>query len=329
LLRIETQKRRQGNNTLSSRDNKTTGEKQLASTNSAADNESGEEYDVLIEKYEVAVKAGNANAEVWGKLGDAYAGAGIHDKAIKSYEKALLIGPEESDEANIMRNLAGVYAKVANFEKEVETYNLLLKKHPDYVAVLGKVARAYEKSGKTQEAVLFYTRAIQLNKDDPNILYDYSFFCEKLGQKDNAIKALERAIQLKPDSQKILERLTILYSSVKDYDNAIKYRTMFAESDPEDPRKWEDLIQLCREAQKLQAAMSICRNGIRKFNNPSLWEMLGDLYMDAHRPENALYCFNVASGLGNPSAKGKAESLVAKKVNPKGIALHETTFKET
>jgi tetratricopeptide (TPR) repeat protein len=266
---------------------------------------------------------------VWAKLGDAYARSGVHDKAIKSYEKALLVGPEKSDEAEILKNLAAVYAKVANFEKEIEYYNLLMKKLPGNVTILGKVARAYEKSGKTQEAVLFYTRAIQLNKENPDILYDYSFFCEKLGQKDNAIKALEKAVELKPESQKILERLSILYSSTKDYENAVKYRTKILESDLDDAKKWEDLILICREAQKLQAAVNICRKGIKKFNSPSLWETLGDIYMDIHRPENALYCFSVAAGLGNNSAKSKAEPLIAKKVNPKGIALHESVLGET
>jgi superkiller protein 3 len=279
------------------------------------------DYNELIEGYEAAVKAGNASSEVWAKLGDAYAGSGVHDKAIKSYEKAIMAGPEKKDEAIIMENLARVYAKVANFEKEIEYYNLVIKKLPEYVAVLGKVARAYEKAGKTQEAILFYTRAIQLNKKDPNTLYDYSFFCEKLGQKDNAIKALEKAAEIKPDSQKITERLAILYAIAKDYENAVKYRTKIAESDPDDSRKWEDLISICIEAQKLQAAMNICRNGIKKFNIPSLWETLGDIYMDLNRPENALYCFNKATELGSDSAKGKAQSLVAKNLNPKGIAI--------
>lgn len=303
-------------------------EQSASAARSTKSDEKPEDYGDLIEKYETIVKAGNASAEVWTKLGDAYANSGVHDKAIKSYEKALLIGPEKNDEANILKNLAGVYAKVANFQKEIEYYNLLIKKLPEYVAVLGKVARAYEKSGKTQEAILFYTRAIQLNKGDPNILYDYSFFCEKLGQKDNAIKALEKAVELKPESPKILERLSILYSSTQDYENAIKYRTKIVESDLDDVRKWEDLITLCKEAKKLQAALSICRKGVSKFNSPQLWEILGDIYTDLHRHENALYCFNAAAGLGNNSAQSKAESLVVKKVNPKGISLRESDTRE-
>jgi superkiller protein 3 len=309
----------EGKHILSSKYNDTSEGKPSPVARAASSDKNAENYDELIEKYEAEVRAGNASAEVWAKLGDAYANTGVHDKAIKSYEKAIMTGPEKKDEAHIMENLAGVYAKVANFEKEIEYYNLVIKKLPEYVAVLGKVARAYEKAGKTQEAILFYTRALQLNKKDPNILYDYSFFCEKLGQKDNAIKALEKAAELKPDSQRIKERLAILYAAVKDYENAIKYRTQIAESDPEDVRKWEELISICREGQKVQAAINICRNGIKKFNSPSLWETLGDIYMDIQRLENALYCYNAAIKLGSDSAKDKAQSLIAKKVNPRSI----------
>lgn len=275
------------------------------------------ENGALIEKYEAVVKAGDAGPDVWAKLGDAYAGSGTYDKAIKCYDKALIIGPEKQDEVPILKNLAGSYAKVANFDKELETYNTLLKKVPEDSSVWGNAARAYEKSGKTQEAVIHYTRALNLNKDDPIVLYHYSFFCEKIGQTDNAITALKKALELKPGSERVLERLSILCSKVQDYESATDYRMKILELNEDEISRWEDLVLTLRMAKKLRGAIKVCQQGLEKFKSPSLWELLGDIYTDLYRSGNALFCYNTAAGLGNETARTKAEALVARKVAAK------------
>lgn len=277
------------------------------------------ENGALIEKYEAIVKSGDADPDVWAKLGDAYAGSGTYDKAIKCYDKALIIGPEKQDEVPILKSLAGSYAKVANFEKELETYNALLKKAPEDSSIWGNAARAFEKSGKTQEAVIHYTRALKLSKDDPMVLYHYSFFCEKIGQTDNAITVLKKTLELKPGSERVLERLSILCSKVQDYDSGTDYRMKLLELNEDDVSRWEDVVQILRTAKKLRGAMKVCQQGLEKFKskNPSLWELLGDIYTDLYRFDNALHCYNEAAKLGNETAITKAGALIAKKVTPR------------
>jgi tetratricopeptide (TPR) repeat protein len=286
------------------------------------------EYNDMIEKYESLLKSPSAGIDVWAKLGDLYNATGAYDKAVKCFDKALLLKPNAKQEASILTSLADAYAKGGVFEREMECYNILLKKSPDEPHVWRKAARAYERFGKIQEAVLYYTRSIKLNPNDPNLFYDYSFFCEKVGQLPNAVSAAERALELKPESKRVLERLSILYSKTGKPGKAAKTRLSLLEKNPEDVAGWEDLAQTTIEGEDYNEAVKILHKGILRLNSPTLWCMLGDVYIKLDKESYALYCYSMAAGVGNEIARTKAEALISRKVTPKGISLHETVLGE-
>jgi tetratricopeptide (TPR) repeat protein len=281
-----------------------------------------------IEKYEAAIKSGASGVDEWSKLGELYIASGEYDKAVKYLDKALMLKPDVKQESSILLNLASAYAKGGVFEKEMECYNILLKKSTADPSVWGKAARAYERFGKIQEAVLYYTRAININPNDANLFYDYSFFSEKLGQLDRAVTAARRALELKPESEKALERLSILYSRTKDYEKAMNTRLKLLEKKPGDVTRWEDLAQVTMAGEKYSDAVRILQKGILRLNSPSLWYMLGDVYTKQDKEGFALYCYTTAAGLGNEAARSKADALISKKVPPKEISLHETALGE-
>jgi tetratricopeptide (TPR) repeat protein len=283
-----------------------------------------EDYSVKIEKYEAIVKSGNADVGTWIELGNAYNSTGAYDKAIKCYDKALIMSYNVKDEVSTLGNLASAYGKVGDFEKEVECYTNLLKKSQADPSIWGKAARAYERTGKIQDATLYYTRAIQLNPSDPDLLYNYSYFCEKLGQTDNAIAALEKALSLRPNSLKVLERLSLVYGRIFRYENASKYRLRMLQLDPTRIERWEDLALAYKAADKTKDATKILIKGILRHKSASLWDLLGDIHMDENKPNNALYCYERAAGIGHADAKVKAENLRRQKVVPREISLRET-----
>ncbi|WXG44797.1 MAG: tetratricopeptide repeat protein [Promethearchaeati archaeon SRVP18_Atabeyarchaeia-1] len=281
------------------------------------------ELAAMIEKYESAVKSGETGADIWSKLGEFYSSAGEYDKAVKCFDKALMLKPEGKQESSILANLASAYAKGGIFEKEVECYNILLKKSPSEPSIWGRAARAYERFGKIQEAVLYYTRAIRMNKDDAALFYDYSFFCEKLGQLGNAVSAAERAAQLKTESKRALERLSILYAKTGDYDGALRSGIKLLQADQGDLSRWEDLAEVAVAGKKYNDAVRILQKGLSKINSPALWYMLGDVYMEQNRETYALYCYSKAAQSGNQAAKDKADALTNKKVIPREVSLYE------
>jgi len=299
--------------------------KKLSSARGSGGGKANEEdYGAAIEKYEAIIKSGNADLGTWIALGNAYNATGMYDKAIKCYDKALVLSYNVKDEVSVLGNLASAYGKIGEFEKEAECYTNLLKKSQADPSIWGKAARAYERIGRTQEATLYYTRAVQLNPNDPELLYNYSYFCEKLGQADNAIAALEKALILKPNSLRLLERLSLVYDRIFRYENASRYRLRMLQLDSKNIERWEDLALAYKAADKIKDAVKILHKGILRYNSASLWDLLGDINMDENKASNALYCYELAAGTGHAGAKVKAENLRRQKVTPREISLHET-----
>nr|MDO8133613.1 tetratricopeptide repeat protein [Candidatus Njordarchaeum guaymaensis] len=308
-----------------SSDEKEPSHKKLSSARgSVGGKANGEDYGAAIEKFEAIIKSGNADVGTWIALGNAYNASGLYDKAIKCYDKALLLSYNVKDEVSILGNLASAYGKIGDFEKEAECYTNLLKKSQADPSIWGKTARAYERISKTQEATLYYTRAIQLNPNDPDLLYNYSYFCEKLGQGDNAIAALEKALILKPNSLRLLERLSLIYGRIFRYENASRYRLRMLQLDSKNIERWEDLALAYKAADKTKDAVKVLNKGILRNNDASLWDLLGDIHIDQNKPGNALYCYEVAAGKGHKDAEIKAEKLRQQKVIPKEISLRES-----
>jgi len=296
-----------------------------SSTNRGAGSKMNEkDHASAIDKYEGIVKSGNADIGTWIALGNAYSATGAYDKAIKCYDKALVLSYDVKDEITILDNLAFAYGMIGDFGKEAECYTSLLKKSQASPPTWGKAARAYERIGKIQEATMYYTRAVQLNPNDPNLLYSYSYFCEKLGQTDNAIAALEKALSLRPNSLRVLERLSLIYGRIFRYENAAKYRLRMLQVDPQNTERWEDLALAYKAAERIKDAIKILHKGILRYNSPYLWELLGDIHMDEDKLSNALYCYELAAGSGDEDAKIKVDSLRRRNIAPKGISLHES-----
>jgi tetratricopeptide (TPR) repeat protein len=281
-----------------------------------------------IEKYEAAIKSGTASVDEWSRLGGLYIEMGEYDKAVKYLDKALMLKPDEKQEASILLSLANAYAKGGVFEREMECYNILLKKSTANPTVWGKAARAYERFGKIQEAALYYTRAITLDPSNADLFYDYSFFSEKLGQLDRAVSAAKKAFELRPESERVLERLSILYSKTKDYEKSFDMRTRLLKRNPDDLTRWEDLAQIATTGANYNDAARILQKGILRLNSPSLWNMLGDVYIKQDKENFALYCYTTAAGLGNEGARNKADALVSKKVIPKEVSPRDTILGE-
>lgn len=282
------------------------------------------ELSASIEKYEAAIKSGTATVDEWLKLGGLYIETGEYDKAVKCLDKALMLKPNEKEEASILLNLASAYAKGGVFEKEMECYNTLLKKSVANPLVWGRAARAYERFGKINEAVLYYTRAINLDPNNAELFYDYSFFCEKLGQLDRAISATKRALELKPESEKVLERLAILYSKAKDNGKSADMRIQLLRMCPDDLTRWEDVAQIMVTGENYNDAARVLQKGIMRLKSPSLWNMLGDVYTKQDKDGFALYCYLTAAKLGNEAARNKADTLTSKNVVSKEVPLRDT-----
>ncbi|NOX90833.1 MAG: tetratricopeptide repeat protein [Calditrichaeota bacterium] len=158
------------------------------------------DYDKAIKALEKALSIDPSNPEAIQIIAEAYDRAGMADKAIKSYQKAMEVNKEEKA---FPFNLGLLYFKLSS--KEGIDENL--------------------KNEYLQKCIEAFSRVIEL---DPSMKepYDFKSNCEILLKKyDEALVTLKQAVERFPDNGPFWYNLGVVYShlnNVKEATNAFK-----------------------------------------------------------------------------------------------------------
>jgi tetratricopeptide (TPR) repeat protein len=132
-------------------------------------------------------------------------GTGHLDAAIKDYDAALLLAPDDP-ELHLRRGWTA-YDK-ADFAVVLEQGELALKLKPDYADAYDLVgaALARREVGRRQEAIAFYSRAVEINPENPKFHIDLLIVLECCGIAESALREAEAVLRFpaaeitKPDS---------------------------------------------------------------------------------------------------------------------------------
>ena len=79
---------------------------------------------------------------------------------------------------------------------ELNFFEQLVKKNPDFVDALILLAEEYTKRGLYEKGLLIDKRLARLKKKDPIVRYNLACSYALVGQKEKALVALERAVKL-------------------------------------------------------------------------------------------------------------------------------------
>jgi tetratricopeptide (TPR) repeat protein len=122
------------------------------------------QYASALEMFEKAVELNPNDTVTIGNLADGYRAAGQQDKALATYEKAILAG-----------------------YRELET-------NPQDIEVLDQMALSYAKIGNTRKADGFAARVRAIGKMNVNFIYDQARINASLGRTKEALNNLREAI---------------------------------------------------------------------------------------------------------------------------------------
>ncbi|BHH82082.1 tetratricopeptide repeat protein [Desulforhopalus sp. 52FAK] len=121
-----------------------------------------EQYDDAVKSFEMAVKLSPEDADIVFNLALSYRRNGNIDSAIKSYIRALEIEPNSLD---AMYNLAGCYRDQKNYQSAIQMYEKVLQGDSEHLAATNSLAYVYQRHGDNDKAVLFYQKVLQLNPE--------------------------------------------------------------------------------------------------------------------------------------------------------------------
>jgi len=129
--------------------------------------------------------------EMWNYLGVAYTRKGDFEKALKAYEKALLL---DNEYAVVFRNLGSAYFSLflktrdqKDCQKSIQNYKKAIELQPDYASAYNRLGVAYRQTGNLDEAIYSWKKALELRPDVGYPLYNLGFAYMDKGDKTQAL----------------------------------------------------------------------------------------------------------------------------------------------
>lgn len=206
--------------------------------------------EVVVEALSSAVKAGEADAEIFATLGEMYKKQESYPKAIEMFEKAL-------------------------------------QKNPKDFASLSSLAYCQEKAGKISEAIITYEQAVALNEGDTAGIKALGDLYLKAGKKDQAVTMYKKYLERKPDSK--MAQLTGDYEyDRKKYADAAKYYALVSGEAAHNPDFLVRYGNAAFQNNDIKKAEEIFRNLIVQApKNPEPFKVLYEITLKAGKKQEA------------------------------------------
>jgi tetratricopeptide (TPR) repeat protein len=154
---------------------------------------SSSEYDEAIKAYNKAIEIDPEDADSWSSKAWALRHLGKYNEAIKAYNKAIEIEPENAGgwycKAEVLLHLGKYNEAIIAFDKSIEIF-------PDGEFWNAK-AVALQYLGKYDEAIIAFDKSIEIDPEDADSWSGKAAALQYLGKYDEAIKAYEKAGELR------------------------------------------------------------------------------------------------------------------------------------
>lgn len=204
---------------------------------------------------------GNEHARLG--LADVYDKAGKLDDAIREYSTAARLNPTSKE---IHKHLAEIYQKqgnkafadkeilmagfnpvdddidmliqqgdkqllARNYDKAIETYEIIAKKRPGWPVVLEKLGDSLMAAGRDDEAIASYRRSLSIEPSNGSLYYTIGILHERKGLLDEAEADYRKSLQMDPKNSDARRHLADMYTlrgkfqqAIVEYTELIKLR---------------------------------------------------------------------------------------------------------
>jgi len=153
---------------------------------------------VLEQKIQNILERRNSPGEVDTclKLANVYMKSGMLDNALKEYEKALEIQP---DNARVQAALGDYYQEKGETDKAEKAYKRAIEIRPQYVKAHESLARTYEKKGEGEKATEAIKKAVKISPKNSERQVKLGKGLLEAGKTEEAKTAFKQAIEIDPD----------------------------------------------------------------------------------------------------------------------------------
>ncbi|MGD9674805.1 MAG: tetratricopeptide repeat protein [Candidatus Nitrosocosmicus sp.] len=188
-----------------------------------------ENYDKALENYEVALKySQEPNFDLLINMGVAYSKLGLLDKSLSSYEKILILDPQNTEALN---NKASLYLDSKKYFHAMETLNKLLSIDKFNVKGLFNRGLCFYHLKRYDEALEDFQEALNLyehetekdKKEEHDLRVCVGITLGKTGKFEHAHFQYDKANEVMPNSFMVINNKGSLYLEQKKYDKALDF----------------------------------------------------------------------------------------------------------
>ena len=176
-------------------------------------NESIKEIKYLIELYP-------NDPILFNIAGACHAGLGELQKAVESYQKAILLKPGFAD---FHYNLGNTLKEIGHFKEAVKSYKNVLKILPDNYSALFNLGASFQELEKLDDAAEAYEKSIKSEPNKIEAKINLGFVCHKMDQLDDAIFQYEQVLMIDPENIEALNNLGVIYRELDQIDESINF----------------------------------------------------------------------------------------------------------
>ncbi|MBA2379715.1 MAG: tetratricopeptide repeat protein [Blastocatellia bacterium] len=157
--------------------------------------------------FDVAFKLDPAADEVYHLIGIAYSEMGLQEEAVAAYQKAI----EKGDNPGSHFALAGIYAKLGDFERASTFYRKGIEIKPDTPSYIKRFGDLLLDNGNRREALEMYKRSLAIRPNEPGVIFDTAVLSLKLGEKDAALTYFTILRSIAPNRERLLEQCFLIW----------------------------------------------------------------------------------------------------------------------
>lgn len=171
----------------------------------------------------------NQTSEEYRKQGHAFRDAGVYDRALEAYERAIRLDPNNP---LAYYGQAKVYWEQKRYREALEAYDQIVRLQPDDPFFHALKGNALYELGNYVEALAAYDRALAIKPDNAAWHARRASILHALQQPVEALHAYDLALALKPDEAYYYGCKGDILSELKHEDEALQMYARAVELDP-------------------------------------------------------------------------------------------------
>jgi tetratricopeptide (TPR) repeat protein len=154
------------------------------------------EYEKALKEYEAALRLRPEDPSTLTNRGAAFGELGRHEEALADHSRSLEIRP---DDPSTLNNRGNALAHLDNYEGALADHNRSLEIRPDDPNTLYNRGNTLARLNRYEEVLADYDRALELRPDDPSTLTNRGATLGRLGRCDEALADFTHSLELRPD----------------------------------------------------------------------------------------------------------------------------------